>query len=73
MPVAYTSHRAQALTLVPVFIWLAAPRGEAVIYLCVVVFWSYLTIAGNAPLVKAISVPFFQGQRPVHAGSEEAN
>ena len=35
MPVPYTSHRAQAL------------RGAADIYLCVVMFWSYLTITGN--------------------------
>jgi hypothetical protein len=31
-------------------IWLAAPRGPADIYVCVVMFWSYLTITGNAPL-----------------------
>jgi hypothetical protein len=43
MSVTHASHRAQALALVAIGIWLAAP-----IYACVVIFWSYLAIAGNA-------------------------
>jgi hypothetical protein len=42
-------------------IWLAAPRGAADI-LCVVMFWSYLTIAGNAPSGKShVRHPFICG------------
>jgi hypothetical protein len=59
MSVTYTSIGAQALTLV---LYLVSCPSRSSRYLCVVMFWSYLTITSNAPSGQShLCHPFIYG------------